>query len=181
MAEHRVVATTQRASGASVDGFGAGMPLGGGAGHGLLVEVPWTRDAEFTAFVGECRPYLHWTAYLWCGVLHRAEELVQSTFERVYRTWAKVRPCTERAYARRILVKLMIDGRWHTRRESLPGDGKIPVAAAADHAGHVVLRDELVRGLAQLPIDQQRVVVPRDLLHLPEKETACELGDRRFT
>src|SRR5690606_12908543 len=74
------------------------------AGPGVRVEVSRDRDAEFTAFVRDSAAYLHRTAYLLCGDGHRAEELVQSTFERVYRTWAKVRPGTQRAYARQILV-----------------------------------------------------------------------------
>ncbi|PUB32008.1 RNA polymerase sigma-70 factor (sigma-E family) [Promicromonospora sp. AC04] len=156
--------------------FGTSMPSDDGAAHDVRVEVPRSRDAEFTAFVRDSGVYLHRTAYLLCGDPHRAEELVQSTFERVYRTWAKVKPGTQRAYARRILVNLRIDGWRHGRRESFPGDDKIPVAPASDHAGHVMLRDELVRGLSQLPVNQRRVVVLRHLLDLPEAEVARELG-----
>lgn len=159
-----------------MDDFEAGGPSDGSAARDVRVEVSRSRDAEFTAFVRESSAYLHRTAYLLCGDRHRAEELVQSTFERVYRTWAKVRPGTETAYARRILVNLRIDGWRHTRRESFPGDDKIPVAPSSDHAGHVVLRDELVRGLARLPVNQRRVVVLRHLLDLPEAEVARELG-----
>lgn len=155
---------------------GAGRLADDGAGRDVQVEVPRARDAKFTEFLRECGPYLHRTAYLLCGDRHRAEELVQSTFERVYRTWAKVKPGTQRAYARQILVNQRIDGWRHGRRELFPGDDKIPVATTADHASHVVLRDELVRGLAQLPLNQRRVVVLRHLLDLPEAEVARELG-----
>ncbi|MFI2487191.1 SigE family RNA polymerase sigma factor [Promicromonospora kroppenstedtii] len=151
-------------------------PSGEDLAGGVRVSVARSRDAEFTAFVRESSAYLHRTAYLLCGDRHRAEELVQSTFERVYRTWAKVRPGTARAYARRVLVNLRIDGWRHGRRELFPGDEKIPVAPASDHAGQVVLRDELVRGLALLPVNQRRVVVLRHLLDLPEAEVARELG-----
>jgi RNA polymerase sigma-70 factor (sigma-E family) len=144
--------------------------------HSVRVDVPRSRDEEFTAFVRDSGAYLHRTAYLLCGDPHRAEELVQSTFERVYRTWAKVLPNTERAYARRILVNLRIDGWRHGRRESFPGDDKIPVTPSSDHAGRVALRDELVRGLAQLPTTQRRVVVLLHLLDLPEAEVARELS-----
>ncbi|MFD6446225.1 SigE family RNA polymerase sigma factor [Promicromonospora sp. NPDC060204] len=153
-----------------------GEPSGDDRAGDVQVSVVRSRDAEFTEFVRDCGPYLYRTAYLLCGDPHHAEELVQSTFERVYRTWAKVRPGTQRAYARQILVNLRIDGWRHTRRESFPGDDKIPVTPTSDHAGHVVLRDELVRGLAQLPVSQRRVVVLRHLLDLPEAEVARELG-----
>lgn len=163
-------------SGTTVGNLRTGEPSGEDQAGDVQVSVLRSRDAEFTAFVRECGPYLHRTAYLLCGDPHRAEELVQSTFERVYRTWAKVKPATQRAYARQILVNLRIDGWRHARRESFPGDDKIPVTPAADHAGHVVLRDELVRGLARLPVSQRRVVVLRHLLDLPEAEVARELG-----
>ncbi|WP_242504551.1 SigE family RNA polymerase sigma factor [Promicromonospora panici] len=162
-------------SGATVSNLWTGMPSDDEA-HDVRVDVPRNRDAEFTAFVRDSGAYLHRTAYLLCGDPHRAEELVQSTFERVYRTWAKVRPGTQRAYARRILVNLKIDSWRHGRRESFPGDDKIPVTPASDHAGRIVLRDELVRGLAQLSTTQRRVVVLRHLLDLPEAEVARELG-----
>jgi RNA polymerase sigma-70 factor (sigma-E family) len=162
--------------GASVSNLWTNLPSDDDEAHSVRVDVPRSRDDEFTAFVRDSGAYLHRTAYLLCGDPHRAEELVQSTFERVYRTWAKVRPDTGRAYARRILVNLKIDGWRHGRRESFPGDDKIPVAPASDHAGQVVLRDELVRGLAQLPTTQRRVVVLRHLLDLPEREVARELG-----
>ncbi|MFC8796174.1 SigE family RNA polymerase sigma factor [Promicromonospora sp. NPDC057138] len=163
-------------SGATVNNFWPGTSSGDGGAGDVRVDVPRSRDAEFTAFVRDSGAYLHRTAYLLCGDPHRAEELVQSTFERVYRTWAKVRPGTQRAYARRILVNLKIDSWRHGHRESFPGDDKIPVASTSDHAGRVVLRDELVRGLAQLPPTQRRVVVLRHLLDLPEAEVARELG-----
>ncbi|PUB28847.1 RNA polymerase sigma-70 factor (sigma-E family) [Promicromonospora sp. AC04] len=162
-------------NGATVSNLWRGRPSDSGTRE-VHVDVPRTRDAEFTAFVWDSGPYLHRTAYLLCGDPHRAEELVQSTFERVYRTWAKVKPDTQRAYARRILVNLRIDSWRHGHRESFPGDEKIPVATTSDHAGQVVLRDELIRGLAQLSTTQRRVVVLRHLLDLPEAEVARELG-----
>ncbi|WP_369370404.1 SigE family RNA polymerase sigma factor [Promicromonospora sp. Populi] len=171
-----VVGGMTHESGATVSNLWTDRPSDGEEVREVQVSVPRTRDAEFTAFVRDSGAYLHRTAYLLCGDPHRAEELVQSTFERVYRTWAKVRPGTQRAYARRILVNLRIDGWRHGHRESFPGDDKIPVATTSDHAGQVVLRDELVRGLAQLPISQRRVVVLRHLLDLPEAEVARELG-----
>jgi RNA polymerase sigma-70 factor (sigma-E family) len=163
-------------NGATVSNLWTDRPSDGDEVREVQVSVPRTRDAEFTAFVRDSGAYLHRTAYLLCGDPHRAEELVQSTFERVYRNWAKVRPDTQRAYARRILVNLRIDSWRHGRREWFPGDDKIPVAATSDHAAQVVLRDELVRGLAQLPTSQRRVVVLRHLLDLPEAEVARELG-----
>jgi RNA polymerase sigma-70 factor (sigma-E family) len=139
------------------------------------VRVVRSKDQEFVAFVESARPYLFRTAYLLCGDPYRAEDLVQGTFERVYRSWHKVR--TEpRAYARRILVNLRTDTWRRTSRTDLPGDGVIQPPDTPDHAARVAVRDELVQALAQLPPQQRRVVVMRHLLDLTEAQVAGELG-----
>ncbi|MFD2028909.1 SigE family RNA polymerase sigma factor [Promicromonospora aerolata] len=139
------------------------------------VRVVRSKDQEFVAFVEDARPYLFRTAYLLCGDPYRAEDLVQGTFERVYRSWHQVR--TEpRAYARRILVNLRTDTWRRTRRTDLPGDDVIRPPDTPDHAARVAVRDELVQALAQLPPQQRRVVVMRHLLDLSEAQVAGELG-----
>ncbi|WP_369374318.1 SigE family RNA polymerase sigma factor [Promicromonospora sp. Populi] len=139
------------------------------------VRVVRSRDQEFVAFVGDARPYLFRTAYLLCGDPHRAEDLVQGTFERVFRSWHKVRS-EPRAYARRILVNLRTDTWRRTSRTDLPGDDVIRLPDTPDHAARVAVRDELVQALAQLPPQQRRVVVMRHLLDLSEAQVADELG-----
>ncbi|WP_419702859.1 SigE family RNA polymerase sigma factor [Promicromonospora sp. NFX87] len=139
------------------------------------VRVVRSKDQEFVAFVRDARPYLFRTAFLLCGDPYRAEDLVQGTFERVYRSWHRVR--TEpRAYARRILVNLRTDTWRRTSRTGLPGDDMIRVPDTPDHAARVAVRDELVHALAQLPLQQRRVVVMRHLLDLSEAQVARELG-----
>lgn len=139
------------------------------------VRVVRSKDQEFVAFVEDARPYLFRTAYLLCGDPYRAEDLVQGTFERVYRSWHKVR--TEpRAYARRILVNLRTDTWRRTSRTDLPGDDALRLPDTPDHAARVAVRDELVQALAQLSPQQRRVVVMRHLLDLPEAQVAAELG-----
>jgi hypothetical protein len=68
------------------------------------------RTEQFAAFVDSVGPYLLHTAELLCGDKARANDLVQATFERTYRSWSKARDGDTRAYARRILVNLRIDG-----------------------------------------------------------------------
>ena len=46
-------------------------------------------DAEFTAFVAASSPSLLHTAWLLCGDAHRAEDLVQETYVRLYRKGAR--------------------------------------------------------------------------------------------
>ncbi|MFI8527345.1 SigE family RNA polymerase sigma factor [Promicromonospora sukumoe] len=139
------------------------------------VRVVRSKDQAFVAFVQDARPYLFRTAYLLCGDPHRAEDLVQGTFERVYRAWHRVHD-EPRAYARRVLVNLRTDTWRRTSRTDLPGDDVIRLPDTPDHAARVAVRDELVHALAQLPQQQRRVVVMRHLLDLSEAQVATELG-----
>ncbi|MFD7309160.1 SigE family RNA polymerase sigma factor [Promicromonospora sp. NPDC059942] len=133
-------------------------------------------DAEFVDFVTSAGAYLYRTAYLLSGDADQAEELVQATFERTYRAWSKARLGEPRAYARRILMNLRIDGWRKDRRTAVTGDGVIPLSPVPDHAHDVAVRDELGRALRALPLGQRRVVVLRHLLDLSEAQVAEELG-----
>jgi RNA polymerase sigma-70 factor (sigma-E family) len=140
------------------------------------VLVVQDRDVEFVEFVASAGPYLFRTAHLLCGDAHQAEELVQATFERTYRAWSKARVGEPRAYARRILMNLRIDGWRKERRSAVADDGVVPISPAPDHAHGVAVRDELGRALRTLPPRQRRVVVMRHLLDLSEVQVADELG-----
>jgi RNA polymerase sigma-70 factor (sigma-E family) len=146
------------------------------AAAGVGVDVVGDRDEEFSAFVNAAGPYLLHTAELLCGDMARAQDLVQATLERTYRSWNKARDGDPRTYARRILVNLRIDGWRRTRRELLVAPGAQPDRATADHAVAVAARNTVVAALARLPVAQRRVVVLRHLLDLTEPEVAHELG-----
>jgi RNA polymerase sigma-70 factor (sigma-E family) len=138
------------------------------------------RDREFLEFVAASGRYLLRTAVLLCGDPVRAEELVQATYERTYRSWRVARATDPRAYARRVLVNLRIDGWRRTRREVLVDPVALPDHAGLDHTGPdhqgaVVARNAVVQALARLPLAQRRVVVLRHLLDLTEAEVAHEL------
>lgn len=135
-----------------------------------------SRDEEFVAFVEADGPYLYRTAYFLVGERALAEDLVQGTFERVYRRWDKARAGAPRAYARKVLVNLRTDAWRRTRLTDVPGDDDLPVAHAGDHAAQVALRDELARALGSLSPQQRRVVVLRHVLDLPEVQVAREIG-----
>jgi len=134
------------------------------------------RDEQFAAFVVVAGPYLLHVAELLCGDRTRAQDLVQTTFERTYRSWHKARDGDPWAYARHILVNLRIDGWRRTRRELLAAPADLPDPATPDHAAAVTARNTVVRALARLPVAQRRVVVLRHLLDLTEPQVARELG-----
>jgi RNA polymerase sigma-70 factor (sigma-E family) len=135
-----------------------------------------SRDEEFVAFVEADGPYLFRTAFFLVGERTLAEDLVQGTFERVYRRWDKARAGQPRAYARKVLVNLRTDAWRRTRLTDVYGDDNLPVAQADDHAAQVALRDELARALGSLSPQQRRVVVLRHVLDLPEAQVAREIG-----
>ncbi|WP_344247567.1 SigE family RNA polymerase sigma factor [Isoptericola hypogeus] len=142
------------------------------------------RNAEFTAFMRAAADPLHRMAYLLCGDRHRAEELVQQTLERTYRSWSSARRGDPLAYARRILANLRVDTWRRTRREVLTVPDELPDGAErADRRASgtaetrtVEERDAVVRALLLLPLRQRRVVVLRHLMGLSEAEVSRELG-----
>jgi hypothetical protein len=82
----------------------------------LRVGAMGPRDQEFLEFVRASGRYLLRTAVLLCGDPVPAEELVQATYERTYRSWRVARDGDPQAYARRVLVNLRVDGWRRTRR-----------------------------------------------------------------
>jgi RNA polymerase sigma-70 factor (sigma-E family) len=160
----------------SAEPAGVGTAAGRDEATRFRIELTGTKDEQFTSFVTAGGPYLLRTAVLLCGDALRAEELVQATLERTYRSWSKARDRDPLAYARRTLVNLRIDTWRRTGREVLSPPDELPVTSSPDHAGEVATHNVVVRALAQLPLAQRRVVVLRHLLDLSEAETAAELG-----
>lgn len=131
------------------------------------------RDEEFTAYVVASRPALWRTAYLLCGNVAQADDLVQNALLKLYVAWPRIaRDGRLDGYTRRIILHAHIDEtRRPWRRESEPLDGHEPVAemAGEDHRS-------LIRALTSLPAGQRRVVVLRHYWGLSVAETAAELG-----
>jgi len=114
-----------------------------------VVLTAGTRDEEFTAFMRSASPGLGRVAWLLCGDVHQAEELVQHALVRTYVAWLRARARDPYAYARRVLANQRIDTWRHRRRE--------------------VLVDLLTPR-------QRRVVVLRHLMDLSERQVADDLG-----
>ncbi|XAS76313.1 SigE family RNA polymerase sigma factor [Dermatophilaceae bacterium Sec6.4] len=135
-----------------------------------------TDTDEFVAFVRVSSPGLLHTAWLLCGDAHRAEEMVQESFERVYPKWVRVNKGGQPlAYTRRVLVNLNTD-RWRrTRKESLTNDGELRDASDARESG-VEDRDQVIRLLRLLPARERQVVVLRHYADMSEHDVAELLG-----
>jgi RNA polymerase sigma-70 factor (sigma-E family) len=133
------------------------------------------RDEEFSEYVAQRRTQLRRIAYLVCGDVHKAEDLVQTALMKLYVAWTKVqRGGNVDAYVRRIIVNSGIDeSRRPWRREDSGLEGVDPTAA---EGFAVEDRRALMEALAALPLGQRRVVVLRYFVGLTIEETAADLN-----
>ncbi|MEV5961585.1 SigE family RNA polymerase sigma factor [Kribbella sp. NPDC051952] len=132
------------------------------------------RDQEYVEFVEATSGSLRRTAFLVCGDWHRADDIVQDSLYKLYRSWAKVdRGGNPLGYARRIVVNAALDsGRRPWRREvptaDLPADRDLP----GDHAAEQAQRDEVLTALELLAPRQRACVVLRYYEDLSVEQTA---------
>jgi RNA polymerase sigma-70 factor (sigma-E family) len=132
------------------------------------------RDAAFTEYFAARSSAMRGTAFLLCGDWHRAEDLVQTAFTKLYLHWNRVtRHEALDPYVRQMLVRAYIDdgrrARWRRER---------PPEAAADRATEPTPTDDrlvLVQALAEVPARQRAVLVLRYWEDLSVEETAAAL------
>ena len=104
-----------------------------------------------------------------------AEDLVQLALVRVYRAWSKRSLDNVDAFARRVLVNLVVD---HRRR---PGARReqawaLPPELSAAEAAVIAIDGDLLRALAGLPPQMRAAVVLRHVEGLSVEQTAEALG-----
>ena len=133
-------------------------------------------DEQFERFVAEVTDALVRTGYLMTWDLPETEDLVQETLLQVARRWKRVRSMDHpAAYARRILVNLVIDG---------AVDGYVDDAAARALDG-IDATAEFRWALSALSRQQRAVIVLRYWEDLPEAEVAellaCSVGTVKST
>lgn len=132
-------------------------------------------ESDFDAFVLARGAALRRTAYLLCGDWHTAEDLVQTTFTKVYMRWNRIRAAGARhEYARQVLVRTYIDT---TRKLSY---GEAPTGALPDtparSAGDPDTRMSLMAALAQVSPAYRAVLVLRFWEDQSIEQTAALLG-----
>jgi RNA polymerase sigma-70 factor (sigma-E family) len=133
---------------------------------------------DFDEFVAAHVDDLLRTAYLIVWDEAEAEDLVQECLLEVARRWPRVRRMERpRAYARRILVNLAIDGaRGRARRRSELEAGASASPIEVDPLSALDTRAELLEVLGQLPARQRAVLVLRYFNDLTETQVAEVLG-----
>lgn len=137
-------------------------------------------DDEITEFVRARYSALLRVAYLLCGDVGRAEDLVQASLAKTALAWRRIdRGDGVDHYVRRVLINTYISARrrrsWWERPSDLVEDLAGPSQYdAADQ------RDALRRALRRLPARQRAAVVLRHYLDLSEQQAAttmsCSVG-----
>jgi RNA polymerase sigma-70 factor (sigma-E family) len=132
------------------------------------------RDTAFADYFAARSDAMRRTAYLLCGDWHRAEDLVQVMFTKLYLAWRRItRHEALDAYARQTLVRTFLSERrlgWF-RKESVthePADTAVPGVGPED-------RMVLLAALRQVPPGQRAVLVLRYWEDMSVEETAKAL------
>jgi RNA polymerase sigma-70 factor (sigma-E family) len=133
------------------------------------------RDTAFAEYFTARSDAMRRTAYLLCGDWHRAEDLTQTAFTRLYLAWHRVaRHDVLDGYMRRIVVRAFLDERrlgWW-RKVRLTGAPVDPVSHPSDHDGGVSDRLTVLAALAAVPPRQRAVLILRYWEDLSVTETA---------
>lgn len=127
----------------------------------MVVTSPdWER--EFADYVAARSRLLCTTAYLLCGDWHRAEDLTQTALTKLYLAWRRIdRRESVDAYARRVLVRTVLDERRRPWRRENPAAELPERPGRPDQAED---RVDLLAALARLPARQRAAVVLRYLV-----------------
>jgi RNA polymerase sigma-70 factor (sigma-E family) len=135
-------------------------------------------DDSFREFASGHANTLRRTAYLFCGDWHLAEDLMQQTLIKIYRSWSRVQKKeTLTHYARTVLLRTWLDEKRRPFRRSEQPDAQPPEvidasADPADSAGRLWVKDLVHRALLELPKGQRAVLVLRYFDELSVTETA---------
>jgi RNA polymerase sigma factor (sigma-70 family) len=149
-------------------------------------------EAEFAAYVTSRREHVRRAAYLMCRDWHKADDLAQTAFVKLYGAWDTVRDRGALdSFVRSCLVRATVDEsrrpwRHETSTEELPERARTaaPVgfggstgrAVAGDMSGAVVDRQLMRQALEQVPSGQRAVLVLRFYEGLDVAAAAAALG-----
>ena len=128
---------------------------------------------QFREYAVGAQPHLRRSAYLLCGDWHTAEDLVQTTFGRLFRYWARVsRADSVDAYARTVLYRAFLD-----LKQKDPATVSLDAAPEpASPTDDAALRLAVRSALDTLPPRARAVVVLRFWEDLTVEQTADALG-----
>ena len=151
------------------------MEVGGlVAGSGSPVSSAASSAASFETFVHATAGSMHRTAVLLCGDHHLAEDLVQTSYAKVFASWRRVAGADDPvAYTRQILVRTFLSHRRLRRTSERPVDAVPDVLGSSEDPS---LRLDLLTALRSLSVDDRAVLVLRFWEDLGVAEAARLLG-----
>jgi RNA polymerase sigma-70 factor (sigma-E family) len=135
-------------------------------------------DDDFVAYYTARGALLRNTAYLLCGDWHLAEDLTQTTFTKLYRSWSRIqRHDTMDQYARRVLLNAFLDERrrpWRREVATTPDNAALDPDTYEQRGSEerMVLRNALQR----LAKRHRAVLVLRFWADLSVEQVADVLG-----
>jgi RNA polymerase sigma-70 factor (sigma-E family) len=134
------------------------------------------RDEGFAAYFASRSSAMRGTAFLLCGDWHRAEDLVQTAFVKLYRAWHRIAEHQKLdAYTRRVLVRTFLDearrGFFHREQPTAEHTDR-PVPPTVGVEDRIVL----LRALAEVPPRQRAALVLRFWEDLSIEDTAKAMG-----
>ena len=132
------------------------------------------READFRRFATAASPALFRAAWLLTGDWHEAEDLVQDSLARMFRTWPRIEQIDNpAAYAHTVLTRLFISQRRRRRSTERPTATLPDTMTQPPDAD---LRISLVDALAELPPRDRAVLVLRYLADRSVEQVADDLG-----
>ena len=136
----------------------------------------WSADAEFVEYVGARQHRLLRAAYLVCGDVDLAEDLLRAALVKLARQWDRVRDEQPDAHVRRILYRDAVAS-WRHREPDVGGlEPPCDAPSAAWEAEAAERRLEVMRALDTLTPRERAMVVLRLFEDRSERDTADVLG-----
>lgn len=133
-------------------------------------------EEDFRQFAVSRQKQLLRTAYLLCGDWHGAEDLVQTAFGQLYRSWRRVRRIEHPdAYAKQVLYRCHLSAKRKRRFATVPIDA-VPEPAVPGSGFGDGSTAALIEALAELPDRARAVVVLRFWEDYSVAQTADALG-----
>ena len=134
-------------------------------------------DAAFSRYVTARRDHVRRTAFLLCGDWHRADDLTQIAFVKLYGAWERVRdPRALDAYVRACLVRATIDESRRPWRRERAVEIVPEVPDSFDLAAVISDRALVQAAMEQVPPGQRATLVLRFFEGLDVTEAAAALG-----
>lgn len=139
-------------------------------------------EDSFRRFATGHAAMLRRSAFLYCGDWHLADDLMQQTLIKIYRSWSRVQQQDSLTrYARTVLLRTWLDEKRRPFRRSELTGAEVPEtpdrsADPAASAGRGWVRDFVHRALLELAPGQRAVLVLRYFDDLSVAETAEIMG-----